>query len=601
MGVSTSAVIMWAWFLAIFLALNGLEVRGQIDIHEKSKDGYIRIPHNESEFTKEIYTSMHQLEKFFDEEKDIVEDIKMIIEKKLVSQAAVTGLGNYLASYDDVIGGQEEDETFLHNPVNVYNLVRHVAIGWLVVDNIFQDEKKAKKGQMPKRVRRVMSRSKRSHIPGETDLDGVAIGLVRLHDYYKYDLTSFITEGAIEYDNERYESNGDMTVWDAFKIGVKGANQMLLGSGLEIMLNALEKAKTDGVSVPPFVEALDMKVLRNLIKTAKTVHDQKLDRWGPRTTTHSVNPTPYDKRLAKKKKFQTVKSMPIKLNTEGAIGTGIETDMYMKLCRNIDLRPPKETKELYCKYESKNKPYYMYGPRKVEVVSLSPHIAVLHDFIMESEIKEMKSIAMPILKRSSTVGKSMNGSLSDYRVSEQTWITEEMSPNGAAKLTKRIEGFLDLEAESTEDAELYQVANYGLAGQYDVHYDQIMMTNDPASRMQKREVFNAKMGDRMTTLMGYLSDVQLGGNTVFPTVGAFVKPTRGSMVIWWNMDKAGGYDWRTRHGGCPVMVGSKWITNKWIRSNSNMFTRKCPKYTTRELRKFRNIHKYSRGGKFQDP
>ena len=100
---------------------------------------------------------------------------------------------------------------------------------------------------------------------------------------------SFITEGAIEYDNERYESNGDLTVWDAFKIGVKGANSMLLGSGLDIMLNALDKAKTDGVSVPPFVEALDMKVLRNLIKTAKTVHDQKLDRWGPRTASHSGN------------------------------------------------------------------------------------------------------------------------------------------------------------------------------------------------------------------------------------------------------------------------------------------------------------------------
>ena len=48
---------------------------------------------------------------------------------------------------------------------------------------------------------------------------------------------------------------------------------MLLGSGLEIMLHALEKAKSDGVSVPPFVEALDNKVLRNLIKTAKTVHE----------------------------------------------------------------------------------------------------------------------------------------------------------------------------------------------------------------------------------------------------------------------------------------------------------------------------------------
>ena len=115
-------------------------------------------------------------------------------------------------------------------------------------------------------------------------------------------------------------------------------------------------------------------------------------------------------------------------------------------------------------------------------------------------MKEMKSLAKPTLKRSSTIGRSMNGSLSDYRVSEQTWITEDMSPNGAAKLTRRIEGFLDLEAESTEDAELYQIANYGLAGQYDVHYDQIMMTNDPAARLQKRELFNHKMGDRMATV-----------------------------------------------------------------------------------------------------
>ena len=33
------------------------------------------------------------------------------------------------------------------------------------------------------------------------------------------------------------------------------------------------------------------------IKTAKTVHDQKLDRWGPRTPTHSTNAVPYDRRL----------------------------------------------------------------------------------------------------------------------------------------------------------------------------------------------------------------------------------------------------------------------------------------------------------------
>ena len=38
---------------------------------------------------------------------------------------------------------------------------------------------------------------------------------------------------------------------------------------------------------------------------------------------------------------------------------------------------------------------------------------------------------------------------------------------------------------------------------------------------------------------------------------------KGAVVSWWNMDKNGGYDVMTKHGGCPVVIGSKWITNKW--------------------------------------
>ena len=39
--------------------------------------------------------------------------------------------------------------------------------------------------------------------------------------------------------------------------------------------------------------------------------------------------------------------------------------------------------------------------------------------------------------------------------------------------------------------------------------------------------------------------------------------SKGAVVSWWNMDKNGGYDIMTKHGGCPVVIGSKWITNKW--------------------------------------
>ena len=67
-----------------------------------------------------------------------MEDIRVIIEKKMVSKGGIQHLGSYVASYDDVIGDQDEDDTFMHNPLNVYNLIRHVAVGWPVIDQVFE-------------------------------------------------------------------------------------------------------------------------------------------------------------------------------------------------------------------------------------------------------------------------------------------------------------------------------------------------------------------------------------------------------------------------------------------------------------------------------
>ena len=100
---------------------------------------------------------------------------------------------------------------------------------------------------------------------------------------------------------------------------------------------------------------------------------------------------------------------------------------------------------------------YRYGPRKIEIVSLQPYIAVMHNFITNSETKELIAKAAPKIKRSFMVtSKTANSSYgSNERVSEQTWLNEEMS-NAARRLTERLDLFLDVNAESTKHSELYQ-------------------------------------------------------------------------------------------------------------------------------------------------
>ena len=65
--------------------------------------------------------------------------------------------------------------------------------------------------------------------------------------------------------------------------------------------------------------------------------------------------------------------------------------------------------------------------------------------------------------------------------------------------------------------------------------------------------------------MMYLSNLELGGNTIFPNIGLSVKPTKGTALFWFNFNETMQDYNEIIHMGCPVIRGNKWIANKWIK------------------------------------
>ncbi|KAF8022654.1 hypothetical protein BT93_F0234 [Corymbia citriodora subsp. variegata] len=209
------------------------------------------------------------------------------------------------------------------------------------------------------------------------------------------------------------------------------------------------------------------------------------------------------------------------------------------------------------------------GEQWTEVLSWEPRAFIYHNLLSKEECEYLISLAKPHMAKStvvdSTTGKSKD---SRVRTSSGTFLQR-----GQDKIVRDIEKRIaDFTFIPVEHGEGLQVLHYEVGQKYDAHYDYFL------------DEFNTKNGgQRIATLLMYLSDVEEGGETVFPAAkgnyssvpwwdqlsecgkqGLAVKPKMGDALLFWSMRPDATLDPSSLHGGCPVINGNKWSSTKWM-------------------------------------
>ena len=134
----------------------------------------------------------------------------------------------------------------------------------------------------------------------------------------------------------------------------------------------------------------------------------------------------------------------------------------------------------------------------------------------------------------------------------------------AEKISSRIEKVINMNVTNQYSSAPYQMTNYGLGGLCEDHNDPYGYNEGVEPTYDRKDLVNT--GDIFGTVMGWLADTPAGGATTFFIGNDQVTlwPTKGAAGFWFGLYTDGKRDQYMLHGGCPVVIGSKWIVNKWV-------------------------------------
>ncbi|XP_012719431.2 prolyl 4-hydroxylase subunit alpha-1b isoform X2 [Fundulus heteroclitus] len=520
----------------------------------------------------DFFTSIGQMTDLLYTEKDLVTSLKDYIRAE---ENKLERLKRWADKLDSLTATATQDpEGFLGHPVNAFKLMKRLNTEWGDLESLVLSD--TTDGFISNLT------IQRQHFPTEEDQTGAAKALLRLQDTYNLDANTISTGNL-----PGVKHKSQMTVEDCYELGKIAYSdadyyhtELWMAQALK-QLDEGEESTIDKVTVLDYlsysiyqqgeIERALKYTLRLLEldpehqrakgnvkyfefqlekqqKAAEEKKAQKQEEPGARDTTEK------EEEKKKKKSKQAFSLIP-------------ERRKYEMLCRGEGIRmTPRRQSRLFCRYYDNNRhPKYLLAPVKQQDEWDRPYIVRYLDVISDAEIEKVKQLAKPRLRRA-TVHDPQTGKLTtaQYRVSKSAWLTGYEDPV-IERINERIEDITGLEMDTAEEL---QVANYGVGGQYEPHFD--------FGRKDEPDAFKELgTGNRIATWLFYMSDVTAGGATVFPDVGAAVWPQKGTAVFWYNLFASGEGDYSTRHAACPVLVGNKWVSNKWIHERGQEWRRPC--------------------------
>eukprot|EP00884_Botryococcus_braunii_P014160 jgi/Botrbrau1/22745/Bobra.0132s0078.1 len=206
----------------------------------------------------------------------------------------------------------------------------------------------------------------------------------------------------------------------------------------------------------------------------------------------------------------------------------------------------------------------------VEILNWQPRAFLLKDFLTDEECHHLITKAKERLEDSIVVDNDTGkGIATAARTSKGMFFAPHEDP-----VIQSIEERIALVTHIPEShGEGMQVLQYSAGQQYEAHHDFFFDKVNSAPEAG---------GQRVATILMYLSSVEEGGETMFPKglpkaqgpgwsecaqQGFSVKAVKRNALLFYDMDNDGQLDFSSLHAGCPPIKGVKWSATKWLHQN----------------------------------